>query len=83
MEGATIRRTEAVVRPSTAVLEAVAAVEGCEPTDLETPLYECVDPEALDALVASPLQGEVRFSYHGHELVVDGRGNVAVVESRG
>lgn len=83
MGGATIRRTEAVARPSTAVLETVAAVEGCEPTDLETPLYECVDPEALDALVASPLRGEVRFSYHGYELTVDGRGNVDVVGFRG
>lgn len=79
MGGATKQRTEAVDSPSAAVLEAVAAAEGCEPTDLNVPLYECVDPDALDAIVSSPLSGRVRFVYHGYELAVDGNGDVTVV----
>lgn len=79
MGSATTQRTEATTNPSNVVLEVVAAVEGCDPTELDVPLYECIDPDALDALVASPLSRRVRFTYHGYELVVDGDGTVTIV----
>ena len=79
MGGATIQRTEARNNPSDAVLEVVAAVEGCDPTELDVPLYECIDPDALDAVVDSPLSRRIRFTYHGYELAVDGDGTVTVV----
>ncbi len=78
MVGAVQNRVSADDRASTAVLEAVAAEEGCEPTELDVPLYEHVDPEALDALVSSPLSGHVSFTYHGYELTVDGGGAVRI-----
>lgn len=78
MVGAIQKRAEADGRPSVAVLEAVAAEEGCEPTDLDAPLYEHVDPEALDALVSSPIKGRITFTYHGYRLTVDDDGAVSV-----
>ncbi len=46
--------------PSTAVVEAVAATTGREPTALP-PLYESVDAEAIDDLFSDP-DGTVRLS---------------------
>ena len=40
-----------VETPSSVALAAIAAKRGCETTELETPLYESVDPDALDALL--------------------------------
>jgi len=66
--------------PSERVVAAVAETEGVDPRNL-TPLYEAVDPEALDALLQrrgnSPgIDGiGVTFTYHGYEVTVreDGR----------
>lgn len=38
---------------SIVVVNALAEVMECDPLDLPEPLYEVVDPEALDALLAS------------------------------
>jgi hypothetical protein len=57
--------------PTDAVVQAVAAVRGVDPTELTEPLYDVVDPEALDALLASS-NGEmtVSFRYGGHVVRV-------------
>ena len=67
--------------PSTAVIEAVAAAEGCDPQDLASPLYAHVDPDALDSFVDSPAETCVRFQYHGYQVRVEGDGGVTVVGS--
>jgi hypothetical protein len=77
MVGAARQRAEAD-RSSVAVLEVVAAAEGCDPRELN-PLYERIDPEAIDTLVNSPMQGQITFTYHGYELQVHGDGEVAVL----
>lgn len=55
-----------VVAPSTAVVEAVARATGRDPTTLD-PLYEAIDPDALDRLIRSSADrsgdATVRFSY--------------------
>ncbi|MEF8779487.1 MAG: HalOD1 output domain-containing protein [Haloferacaceae archaeon] len=60
------------VSPSTAVVEAVAAVTDCEP--LELPLFsDHVDLEALDALVTaggSGSDGRIRVSFAYDDLRV-------------
>src|SRR6056297_3548986 len=38
--------------PSTAVIETIAIALDCDPTTIE-PLYESIDPDALDALLRS------------------------------
>lgn len=70
---------------SHAVVEAVADAEGTDPLELE-PLYETVDPDALDALFSGidgePIgEGEVSFTYHGYEVSVDSEGSVSLAES--
>ena len=74
---------------SRAVLEAVSRASGREIVDLgddgvETlpPLFEAVDPEALDSLFHSdreePTLGCVSFTYFDYEVVVDSAGTVTV-----
>lgn len=67
-------------RASEAVVTAVAAVSGKRPVDLE-PLYEAVDPDALDALIDHARRGdddgthELWFAYAGYDVGLrsDGR----------
>lgn len=67
---------------SQAVIEAVASREDVEPMALETPLYEAVDPDALDALVETTASQhdraslEIEFTYHGYHVRVSADGVV-------
>lgn len=71
--------------PSLRVMVAVAEAKGVDPTELR-PLTDSVDPDVLDWLVRTePCDGEsepnpveVRFSYEGREVVVQGDGNLTV-----
>jgi hypothetical protein len=69
-----ICRSRSISQYSTAVVSAVAAHEGVDETTLP-PLYDAVDPDALDALLGSiqtdgPGQASVAFDYAGHSIVV-------------
>ena len=69
--------------PSTAVIETVAVARDCEPAGLE-PLYEVVDPDALDTLVRSSRDGPVAdgttvtFEVADMSVTVHGGGTVVV-----
>jgi hypothetical protein len=74
--------------PSTAVIETVAIACNRKPTRLE-PLYEAVDPDALDALVRSSgdspvADGTVTFEVADKSVTVHSGGTVVVrpVEAR-
>ncbi|MCU4801168.1 hypothetical protein OB920_12375 [Halobacteria archaeon HArc-gm2] len=54
-----------------AVIYAVADADDVDPVDL-APLYETIDPEALDALFDGGCAGQVAFTYERHEVVVTG-----------
>jgi len=57
--------------PTEAVVRAVATVRGVDPIDLRTPLFEAIDPDALDRLFASPADDlSVSFRYHGHDVTL-------------
>lgn len=69
-------------RPSTAVVEAVAAVTDRKPTDLP-PLHGYVDGDALDALVTSRADGDgtnvrVSFAYEDVDVTVDSDDGITV-----
>ncbi|ELY38289.1 HalOD1 output domain-containing protein [Natronorubrum tibetense] len=74
--------------PTQAVIEAVAAREGVDVTDVEPPAYEplytVVDPAALDRLFLTPSGARsnacVTFEYEGYEVAVYGDGHVDVTE---
>lgn len=73
----TSKHTERVVPPSEplshAVVVAVAELNGVDPLDLNERLYDCIDPDALDALFASTGQdacGTVQFLMAGCHIEV-------------
>ncbi|MFB1062412.1 HalOD1 output domain-containing protein [Natrinema sp. H-ect4] len=58
--------------PTNAVIEAVAEATDSDPLDLP-PLYEAVDPDALNTLFdSSETSGQVSFPYAGFEVTVRG-----------
>lgn len=68
------------------VIEAVAEREGVDTTGLRTPLYDAVDPDALDALFAASdesgtAERRLRFTYHGYDVIVGGDGAITVSEA--
>ena len=62
------------------VIDALAAAERIDPTELDRPLYRTVDPEALDRLFESAVDGtlNVSFDYEGHSVTVRDDGVVTV-----
>lgn len=73
-------------RPTQRVVRAVAELEDVDPIDLE-PLYEAVDPSALDALFPRTDDGDpatagsVQFGYAQHTVVVHSDGTVRIDDS--
>ena len=66
---------------SMAVIEAVAEAEGVDPVDLREPLFDVIDPDALEILFRDGT-GYVVFEYHGYEVAVDSDRNVDVTPAR-
>lgn len=70
--------------PSLRVVDAVANAEGVDPTDLEPPLYDAVDPNAIDGLfdaTATPnasRNGRLTFRYRGYDVTVRADGTVSL-----
>lgn len=69
--------------PSQTIIERVAQAENADPLDLELPLYEAIDPDALDALFEPTNEGlrsngQIIFDYHGHTVVVASDGTVTL-----
>lgn len=70
------RSSENGTRVSTAVLDAVVETAGTDRLDLP-PLYDAIDTEALDRIIASFDAGEdvtehVTFRYAGYRVTVTG-----------
>lgn len=66
---------------STLAVRLIATIEDVHTAELD-PLYESVDPEALDALLDSPAfargtGARVTFEYSGYELAVDDDGRLS------
>ena len=71
--------------PSTRIVEAVAEREGVDPRQLEPPLFNVVNPDALDALFVRPADsgevrttGLVRFEYLGYTVRLREDGAITV-----
>lgn len=69
--------------PSLAVVKAVATLTDQDPTDL-VPLYDVVDPKALDALFQRTRSGDhrvdgaVSFRYQGYDVTVKSYGIITI-----
>ena len=67
------------------VVEEVSTAEGVSPSSLP-PLYDAVDPEALETLLTSTRDGQsapvrVSFPYEGYTVTVTDGGEVTVEKS--
>jgi hypothetical protein len=69
---------------SVAVINELAAREGVDPTQLDPPLYEVVDPDSLDSLFRLGTNtdgqsvGTVSFRYGSYDVEVASDGTVSV-----
>lgn len=57
------------------IVRKIAAREGIDPSMLDPPLYDVIDPEALDAVFESVAgtdraHGQVQFEYAGYAVTV-------------
>jgi hypothetical protein len=68
--------------PSAAVVGRLAAATGVPAAALDPPLYDAVDPDALDRLSRNT-RGTLTFGYRGYRVTVDSEGRVAVAERDG
>lgn len=72
-------------RVSEKVLATVAARKNTEQRELQPPLYEVIDPDALDSLFTPRAdgsvrtRGEVRFTYSGYEIRIASNGDVRAI----
>ena len=68
------------------VIDTVARRENVAPTQLESPLYDVLDPDALGDLLSSMrnsaegVTGYVAFAYHGYEVTIYSDGRVTADE---
>ena len=65
---------------SAVVLNRIAEREGVPVEDLRPPLYETIDPDALESLFRDG-SGKAMFEYLGYDVVVNHDGNVEVTLS--
>lgn len=69
---------------SSTVIRAIADYHGIDPIDLDQPLYDAIDPEALDALVnnatrnPAPSEFSIQFTYYGCMVDVSNDGSVEI-----
>lgn len=74
-------------KPSERVICEIADWEGIGPSQLETPLYDVIDPEALDSMFKhntirkGSTDIKIEFSYLGYEIIVESPGHVVVQPS--
>lgn len=61
-----------------AVLDAIADVDGIDPSEFDTPLYSAIDPDALDCLLEAGADVTVTFEYEGHTVTASGDGQIVV-----
>jgi len=62
---------------STRVVEVVSRAKDVDPVELP-PLYEAVDPDALDLLFPGGTDCELRFTYVGQDVIVRNGGEIVV-----
>lgn len=62
------------------VVAAVANRENIDQMNLNPPLFDVIDPDALNALFQGD-SGEVIFEFHDLQVAVDNTGNVTLQET--
>ncbi|ELY66999.1 HalOD1 output domain-containing protein [Natrinema versiforme] len=80
------RYTWSNTTPTVAIVNAIAGIEGVDPTDLSTvlgtTLYEQIDPEALDSLVSTGTHPEIAFTVDGYRVEIE-ENNLSIIAADG
>lgn len=63
------------VTVSERVIQKVATATNSDPLELP-PLYGPIDPDALNVLIEQMADGEISFTYAGHEITVESDGTI-------
>ena len=77
---ATSRKVERGTNVSTQVIVALAEKKGVDPLELDDRLHDWVDPDALDAVVASMDSGQVEFELCDYRVRVRSNGRIFIDE---
>lgn len=59
------------------VVQRMERATGLNPGEMP-PLYDSIDPDALDTLVTRMADGEIRFRYIDHWIVITSSGDVQI-----
>lgn len=69
---------------SEAVVAAVARAEAVDPDELRSPLYDSLDPDALDKLYETASERNttlhLNFTFDGYNISIDSEGEITVHE---
>jgi len=60
------------------VIEALAEAEGIDPLELDPPLYEAIETDALESLAGHDGEWALQFTVDGHVVAVDGGEEITV-----
>lgn len=60
------------------VIEALAAVENRDALSMNPPLYEAIDPDAIDSLLDTDSPVKVEFEYNGHMVTAKSDGSIEI-----
>lgn len=66
------------------IVTTIAEAEGVDPTELDPPIYDVIDPEALAALFQTPgnttdsTEGGVIFPYNGYKVHVTNSRDISI-----
>lgn len=70
--------------PSMALVAAIAAIEARDPCDLSATLHDCIDPDALDTLFHSHVDGtsrpdgRVEFTFDTYDVDMHADGRIVI-----
>lgn len=67
--------------PDEAVVREVVERKGIAPEELNRPLYDVIDPDALDVIFRGDT-GHISFEYHSYVVTVSHSGNVSLEPTR-
>ncbi|WP_266074884.1 HalOD1 output domain-containing protein [Haladaptatus caseinilyticus] len=65
---------------SDVVIRAIAEKKGCEPANLTPPLYDVLDPDALDAMYGRSSPRTV-FEYAGYQVTIHPNESITVIDT--
>lgn len=70
--------------PSVAIIEAISALQGVEPSELDFNLFESIDPDALDAIFVKKVEDNIsaQFRVGDHFVTIGSDGSISVQDPK-